>query len=218
MTVIVSILSDSLGLPRGGAQPSARRQTWPALVTHGAEIDDVLHIGIGGATVTQLAGQLSYALASSPAVLVVQCGIVDCAPRALRLWERTALQHMPGGRRLSRIIEKRARGLRRIRDIAFTAPEVFRRTCASVVDRADATQVLWIGIVDAGDEAQVPGIRARIRAYNDILRATVAHRFVDVSSMPAEGVCADHHHLTPVGHAFVADVVLARISALKSSA
>lgn len=210
MSFTIAALTDSLGLPRGGAEPTTARQTWPTLLR--AAVDDVVHIGIGGATVTQLSGQLPYALASSPNLVIVQAGIVDCAPRALRLWERTALQQIPGGRRLSRVIEKRSRLLRRLRNIAFTAPDTFRDTCAAMKTRVGSGSIWWIGIVDAGDEAQVPGIRRRIATYNDILRTTFAERFVDVSAMPATGVCADHHHLTSTGHAFVASTLLGRLA------
>jgi lysophospholipase L1-like esterase len=215
MSFLIAALTDSLGLPRGGAEPTTARQTWPMLLR--AAVDDVVHIGIGGATVTQLSGQLPYALSSSPDLVIVQAGIVDCAPRALRLWERTALQQLPGGRRISRVIEKRARLLRRVRNIAFTAPDTFRETCAAMKTRAGASALWWVGIVDAGDEAQVPGIRRRIAAYNDILRTTFADRFIDVSAMPDSGVCADHHHLTSTGHAFVARTLLDRLAMIRAA-
>lgn len=218
MPVSIAALTDSLGLPRGGSEATPPRQTWPALLRESVLVDDVTHVGIGGATVTQLAGQLSYAIAAVPDVLVVQCGIVDCAPRALRQWERQALQQVPGGRRVARAIEKRAVLLRRWRDIAFTSPSTFRDTCRTIVARAGASRPLWVGIVDAGDEARVPGIRARIRSYNGILRDTVGTGFVDVGDMPVDGVCADHHHLTAAGHAFVATKLLERIAAHASPA
>lgn len=218
--VVLGLLTDSLGLPRATPSLVHPKQTWPSLlrgdVKDGVSVDDVVHIGIGGATVHQLSSQLAYALASAPDALVVQCGIVDCAPRALRRWERDALARVPGGKRVAKLVEQNARALRRLRDVAFTPPAAFSTAVRAMRDKAKPARLLWVGIAPASAEYEraVPGITARVRSYNGLLQAALGADYVDVDGLGAVddgGLCADHHHLTVGGHAFVAERVRARL-------
>jgi hypothetical protein len=229
--VTLAVLSDSLGLPRATPAMVTPKQTWPVLlraaggvdvvdVVAGREaiaVEDVVHIGIGGATVHQLQSQLGYGTACAPNAVVVQCGIVDCAPRALRRWERDALARVPGGKRVAKLVENNARQLRAWRDVAFTPPEAFAAAVTAMRDKAQPAPLLWVGIAPASAdyERAVPGIQARVQRYNALLSRVLGDRYVDVDGLLGVadgGLCADHHHLTAGGHAFVAQRVRSRLN------
>ena len=209
----VALLTDSLALPRREPERVALSDTWPALLRQQPGIGDVVHIGIGGATVHQLLGQTGYARGCDPDVVVVQCGIVDCAPRTLKRWEKDQLSRLPGGRRVGKLIEKNARALRGARDIAFTPPARFAAAVVDVVEKAKPARVLWLAIAPASAayERQVPGIGARVTQYNGLLRAALGDGFVDLAQLPSTGLCSDHHHLAAAGHAFVLQQLMLKL-------
>ena len=75
----ILILTDSLGLPRFEPEPCFFEETWPILLK---EIYSNIHqVSIGAATSQIILKQVNYQKAFNPDLVILQVGIVDCAPR-----------------------------------------------------------------------------------------------------------------------------------------
>lgn len=74
----VLILSDSLALARTKPEICLYEDTYPAFLKKGFEVHQV---SIGGATSADLLKQVHYHKSFNPDVVILQVGIVDCAPR-----------------------------------------------------------------------------------------------------------------------------------------
>lgn len=76
------ILTDSLSLPRVFPEKCKFEDTYPYLLRRmGLHVHQV---SIGGATSDTLVSQLHYHLPFNPKIIILQVGIVDCAPRFAR--------------------------------------------------------------------------------------------------------------------------------------
>lgn len=91
------IFTDSLGLPREKPEIVEYNQTWVNLLKANFEI---LVFSFGGGTVDQMYSQIAYLKMFNPDFVIVQSGIVDCAPRALKQYE---LEIIKRSRLLSKI-------------------------------------------------------------------------------------------------------------------
>src|SRR5688500_17972440 len=85
----ILIITDSLGLPRAVPEVCSYEQTWPFLLNNAGY--QIHQVSIGGATVSELYRQLEYHYLFLPDLVIVQSGIVDCAPRALGKFESLLL-------------------------------------------------------------------------------------------------------------------------------
>ena len=82
----VLVISDSLGLPRENPDGIIYYEnSWPYLLK---EKFDVIHLGIGGASIDQLVSQAGYYRFANPDFVILQSGIVDCAPRTMTKKEK----------------------------------------------------------------------------------------------------------------------------------
>jgi len=205
-------LTDSLALPRKYRTCTVTwDETYVRLLARARPSDEFLHAGIGGATIHELFLQLDYYVHSYPDVVVLHCGIVDCAPRALRRWE---LQ-IAGKLGLYRAIKPFSVPLRRYRKIQYTSPARFSETLQAIRARFPGKPVAAIGILPPrpGHEALVPGVGARIRAYNAILAASTD--FIDTSDFPDEGMIEDFVHMNAAGHRVIFEKVHAALDRLR---
>ena len=81
----ILLLSDSIALPRVRPEKVTFEETYPNLLRQkGFKIHQV---SIGGATSTTLLSQLHYHIHFSPDIVILQVGIVDCAPRFANKYE-----------------------------------------------------------------------------------------------------------------------------------
>ena len=85
----ILVFSDSLGLPRNTPQAVNWEETWVQLLS---KIYCVEYCAIGGAKVSDLSRQISYYKIFNPDIVIVQSGIVDCAPRALTEFEKQIIE------------------------------------------------------------------------------------------------------------------------------
>ena len=210
----VLILSDSLALPRGGAEAAVAEQTWPFLLRATYPHVYFHQLSIGGGTIRELRGQVAYLRYLYPELIIVQQGIVDCAPRSLRKTEQFFVsEYRLAHKAASRVLPRIAPFLRRLRRIVATRQDDFAHEIGVIDGFFDDTPVFWIGIMQARAEYErrVPGIGRNIEVYNRILRQQARERFVEMSGMPDEGVMSDHHHLNEVGHDFVFEGVKQKV-------
>lgn len=195
----VLILTDSLAFPRSEPEVVSYEQTWVALLKRRFPEIDFVHCGRGGATIEDLFKHSAYYHSTiKPALVLVQSGIVDCAPRALSVIEQQVLQRLPiFGSMLLALVRKNAARLRRWRDMSYTSLASYE-AWVQAFERLYAN-VYWIGIMpaDAEYESRVQGIAAAVKRYNGVLRC---RNYISTTDFSSRDMMSDHHHLNADGH------------------
>jgi hypothetical protein len=208
----VLVITDSLGFPRADPEHVAYSATYIAQLKAALPECDIIHQGYGGATIGELYKRTSYFHRTvQPDLVIMQTGIVDCAPRALRVVEQQILSRLPLlGPLAIRLTKKYSRALRRWRGLTYTPLAAF----AEQMTRFEQLypRLCWIEILPATPayEAKLDGIGANIAAYNAVLRRA---RTVATSDFTEADVMSDFHHLSAAGHHKLAQRLLALLRA-----
>lgn len=200
----ILVFSDSLSLPRSQPETCLHEQTWPELLRKKGY--EVCLSAIGGATVKDLLKQTFYFQDRRYFdLVVVQCGIVDCAPRFAKRWELKILQSLGkfgswGMKLLNR------KSIRNLRKLTYTSEKNYREGIQRLENAFD-TPVVFVEILPASSsyETQLPGVSKNIEVFNTILRS---RRHISMKDIPTNGIMSDHHHLSAEGHAYLADRIL----------
>jgi len=206
------VLGDSLTLPRNTPEACAYEQTWPVLLKQFYEVHQV---SIGGGTVRDIYRQIEYHIAFKPDYVILQSGIVDCAPRALSAFELEVLNKIWLTRKLVLpFVKQNTHFLRKWRNKKYSNPNVYRDFLVKIKKRFSEADVYALGILPGNIEYErtVPGINDSISLYNRLLRDTFAERFISLDNIDANGVMSDHIHLNKLGHEFVFHSVKARLN------
>lgn len=235
--LLIRIYGDSLSLPRasGGI---GYRQTYCEMLAEGIR-DRFPMLALscynrsgGGLTVTALHERYqhdcNYFGAQQHQVLVVQCGVVDCAPRPIPVFLRRIIGRLPGRIRApitAFLHYARPWLLRAGLSWRLTPPYWFTqqlsRWLAHAVTQSERVYVLNIAPTVPSIAAHSPGFEQSILAYNSLIAAAVratpsdAVELIDVHEMITRGgdVSAwispsDGHHLTVKGNQLYADLIL----------
>jgi len=205
-------VTDSLAFPRKYRTCTVTwEETYIRLLAKAHPSDEFIHAGIGGATINELLLQLDYYVHAYPDVVVLHCGIVDCAPRALRKWELQVVGRLG----LYPVIKSVSTPLRRLRKVNYTSPALFEKALVAIREKFAGRPVAAIGILPSrpGHEAIVPGVGERIDAYNALLEAHTT--FIDTSDLPESGTVDDFVHLNADGHRVIYEKVNAVLARLR---
>ncbi len=208
----ILFLTDSLSLPREeNGQVVKYEETYLSILRK--EFPEMLIVdsAIGGATIWDLFRQIFYYKYFEPDLVIIQCGIVDCAPRAFTEFEKKILNRLG----------IRAKGLtsflRRYRGLKRTSRVKFEKTAIKIKNEFSNIPVYAIGILPASleYEKKVPGIENSIAIYNQILKGHF--HFIESCGFPMEGILNDHHHLNKYGHEVIADNIRSVLIKIKDS-
>lgn len=204
----ILVFSDSLSLPRQSPEVCLHFETWPELLR--AQGHEVCLCAQGGATVRDLTKQIFYFQDSAYFdAVIVQCGIVDSAPRFARRWEVKVLQRMGAiGRKFMTFLNTSR--VRKFRKITYTSPLVFQQSLLKWLN-SFACPVLFVEIlpVSTAYEQQLPGVLNNVEKFNALLRE---HDHISMRDMPDHCTMSDHHHLNKEGHAYLAARILEKIA------
>ena len=212
MTQKVVVFTDSLGLARKWPESVLLEETWPCLLRSALVNHEVHQFSMGGATSTDLLEQAQYWMHGETPVdwMIVQAGIVDCAPRAFSKREKILQQIFSV---LSRPFPTFGKfvfeSLRRYRQISYVDAKNFRCNVKKMRDLADKQQakLLWISVVGSEFYNDVlPGVDKKITVTNETLKAELGDGFVDLQ-LGDEYFMSDGHHLVAKGHRLLADHV-----------
>jgi hypothetical protein len=237
----VRVYGDSLGLPREevGVTPVdtyAERFKEAVSTARGRKVL-LYNRSRGGATIDVLRREFvadsPYFGRSTRGILIVQCGIVDCAPRPIPRWLRSAISKLPVPVRAPIVYflhHNRGRLLRLGPSWRLTSPGRFRgelqKWLATAATQVEEIFVLTIAPTTTRTEAHSPGLSASIDSYNAVVRQVVEEArppagaricLVDVhAALQAvaddQPPCVspdDGHHLTCAGHALYAALLMA---------
>jgi lysophospholipase L1-like esterase len=197
----ILILSDSLALPREKPEVCRYEQTWPQLIRNDGHM--VNQVSIGGATSADLLRQSVYHTSFHPDVVILQVGIVDCAPRFLTASEKKVLLKIPfAGKSLIRGLNKA--WVRKLRNLTYVPLVPFKANIEGILKAFQACKCLCVAIIPARKEyeTQLPGITDKIKTYNEVLERTPAG-YISLDDFPDHGVMSDHHHLNEAGHSYI---------------
>ncbi|MGE7991591.1 SGNH/GDSL hydrolase family protein [Pseudomonas sp. NPDC089554] len=212
----ILLLTDSLALGRKQPEALLLDDTWAFLLRSKLPNFEWLQLSLGGATSSDLLAQSEYWLSSRRTVswLIIQVGIVDCAPRAFsrnEIIQQKALglftRFFP---RCGKWIFER---LRKYRKVSYVKADVFRENVRAFRDVARERDIglLWIPVLGAKFyERLLPGVTQRITETNDILRQELGASVLDVS-LADECYMVDGHHLRQETHGYLAHAILKHI-------
>lgn len=212
----ILLLTDSLGVPRTAPEPLSDDACWVYRLLD--EVQGRFRVRLSmvpGLDSDQLLAMARlYHAAIAPDIVVLQVGIVDCYPRALRRGELRLVQRLPAP--LSRWIHALLRRFHaRIvawRDIRYVPPERFRRNLEAVAALFPGAsfRVLPIAPATAEYRRKNPLVEASIARYNALLAEVFGAGFLRgcyEGVEPEAVVTSDNHHLSASGHQRVLDAV-----------
>lgn len=206
------MITDSLGLPRkSGDELVPFENTWVNLLKKNY---DVHHVSIGGATIYQLYEQIKYNELFQPDLVIVQSGIVDCAPRAFKMAEKQLLASIPIIKNIfNKVAERYGKKIRNARNVTYTKPELFKLYINKIQNDFKNKPVLFVGIVPASAEYEkaVQGITKNIELFNSILKKEAGDNFIDTSVFINDHVLSDFHHLSSSGNQLLFDKISQKI-------
>ena len=234
---LLAVYGDSLAMPRA-TDGIGYAETYPETIRAGLEAAsgrsvDLYNRSRGAATIRSLYGDwakdATYFGAALSGITVIQCGIVDCAPRPTPRVVRSGVGALPRPvrqRAVQFLHDHRGDLLRAGLVWRETGPTVFSTVLRRWLLEASALigrlYVLTIAPTTADMDAHSPGLASSIKHYNQLIaeavRATAAPnvRLADVHAAilgQPEGVeryinRADGHHITREGHALYAQLIL----------
>ena len=208
---IVLFLTDSLGLPRDRQVDRVDwHETYITAVRNSRTDLEIIHIGIPAATITELVRVAQYYRSTLPAAVILQSGIVDCAPRTLTIFELEMVKRL----RIFRLVKHMKLILRKYRNVYYTKPKDFEAGIQRLKMIFPQAKIISCGILPARQayEDALPGVSRRIKEFNEILKRNT--HFIDNSDFPDFGIAADHHHLTAEGNRLVAEKVIKAVDSL----
>ncbi|MFU1858155.1 SGNH/GDSL hydrolase family protein [Sphingobacterium sp. NGMCC 1.201703] len=210
MSKRILILSDSLALPRSQPEVCSYENTWPELLK--GKGFTIHQVSFGGGTSVDLLSQVLYHKSFNPDIVILQVGIVDCAPRFMTKLELSIARKMGIlGRILIKALNRKS--IKRLRKINYVGPIEFSNNIRKICESFDRTPVFVLGILDAGEKYEkiLPGVSKRISQYNKIL--STYGLFISVEDFDRRGIMTDHHHLNEFGHRQIEKKILNNINA-----
>lgn len=213
----ILLLSDSLALARQSPESLYLEEAWPMLLREDMANVEWLQFSMGGATSSDLLAQSEYWMHARQDInwLIVQAGIVDCAPRA---FSRNELLQQKTLALFTRLFPRSGRRLfewiRRRRNVSYIGPERFRQNVQAFRDLADqrGVRLLWLPVLGAGFyEGILPGVTKKIAQTNEILQQELGCALVDIR-LSDEFFMVDGHHLRADAHRHLAQVILKHIN------
>lgn len=208
----IQIFSDSLALPRLKPTKVYYEETWPAKL---AADHTIAQYSKGGGIIKDMLDQVFYYQMFCPDIVILQMGIVDCAPRPFTLFEEQFFKLNFFTKGFKAILKRLTKPwLKNVRKVAWTKPKDFRLYCEQFKIVYPNIPVFALAILPACEEFEKlsKGITKRIAQYNAILKDVFGDYYIDTSTIPHEGIMSDFHHLTTVGHQYIYDLIQVRLS------
>jgi hypothetical protein len=234
--LLIRVYGDSLSMPRHSCGVSYFA-TYPELLRDEMEIRVPLarvalyNRSSGGASISALhhryLSDSAYFSDEDEPVLVVQCGVVDCAPRPIPTWIRRLIARLPVPLKWITVkLLHHARPFMLKSGLSFriTQLPVFESTLATWLEHAKAhfSQIFVVNIAPTVSAVEVhsPGFEASIAQYNAAIERVVGGMqggrvvLIDVyGAISGTGKVTsyvnalDGHHITTDGHKLYAALI-----------
>lgn len=197
----ILILTDSLALPRNNPENCAFEDTWPILLRKNHR--EIHQVSIGAATSSILLKQVTYQKIFNPNVVILQVGIVDCAPRFMTNRELNFTDALGVlGKSIRYLFNQK--WIRKIRNISYVKENDFKNNIIELQKKIECP-IIAIGILPASVEYEkiLPGVTKKIQLYNSILEQNFKYFVNSDEILDLNGIMTDHHHLNKRGHYFL---------------
>lgn len=198
---IFLIFTDSVALPRKHETGKILwQETYIAKIKSSYPDYEVINISIGGASIKDLRNQINYYMVLEPEVVLLQCGIVDAAPRAFGRLELEIITKL----RLLRFTKPLVSFLRKYRAHHYASPKEFEQKLIEFKRDLNPKRFLVLSILPACEayEVHLPGITKNVEVYNRILKKH-ADDYIVLDQIPKEGILSDYHHINALGQDFI---------------
>ena len=198
---IFLIFTDSVALPRKYDNGKILwQETYIAKIKAQYTNYEIINISIGGASIKDLRNQINYYMVLEPEIVLLQCGIVDAAPRAFGRLELEIITKM----RLLRFTKPFVSFLRKYRAHHYASPKEFEQKLIEFKNGLNPKRLIALSILPSCQEyeVQLPGITKYGAIYNAILKKH-ADSFVVLDEIPREGILSDYHHVNAIGQQFI---------------
>ena len=200
MKKTILIITDSVSLPRKTKRGYVK---WEDTYYNKLKLEfpryEFIYLAIGGATILDLCNQLNYYDILKPDVVILQCGIVDCCPRAFSQFEKQIIKKF----KLSRLSKPFVKFLRKYRALKYVPLAKYEAALLEIKEKLNPSHFFSLSIIKAQKkyELTLKGISKNIRDYNNILKKHT--KLIDLSSLPVEGILDDYHHINELGHDYI---------------
>ena len=204
----VLILTDSLGLPRVKPERVADTECWVYRLqdafSHVLKFRSICTPGMD--TRQLLIASRDYHQAMAPDLVVLQVGIVDCYPRALRRNELSIIIRLP--KSLSMFLHRQVRRnygyLVKWRRIQYVKLAEFKANLQSLRDLFPGSKFRIVPIAPPSSDYKVknPLIESAVANYNEALIELFGDDVLnDCYAEKGDHLfMSDHHHLNAAGH------------------
>jgi hypothetical protein len=197
----ILILTDSLGLPRFKPEVCSFENTWPVLLKNNER--NIHQVSIGAATSHVLLRQVNYQKTFKPDVVILQVGIVDCAPRFMSIKELDITGALGVFGKGIRFLFNR-KSIKKLRKISYINEANFKSNMLKMKHAFDCP-IIALGILPASSEYEntLPGVTKKIIRYNAILEQNFEHFINSNEILHINGIMTDHHHLNEKGNYYL---------------
>lgn len=208
----VLVITDSLGVPRTQPEPLTDDVCWVYRL-----LDERCHCyrfrlsTVPGLDSNQMLHMARfYHAAIQPNVIILQVGIVDCYPRALRRGELALVTRLPGP--VSRLIHAFVRRFHAVivkfRNVRYVPPGRFRQNMQALKALFPMADFVVVPVAPATLEykRKNPLVQQAIADYNQILAEEFGAGFLHAcysEEAPEAIVTTDNHHLSARGNELV---------------
>lgn len=196
----IIILTDSVALPRKHSKGLVLwEQTYIYRLRQLLRDYEIINLSIGGGSIKDIRNQINYYKVLNPTCVIMQCGIVDAAPRAFGRIEMDLIKKM----RLLRFTKPFVSLLRKYRSHHYANPIEFKKLLLEIKKEFNTPNFFTIGIVPSCEayERQLPNVTNSIDTYNRILSENSF--FISMEDMPRDGILEDYHHINELGQNFI---------------
>lgn len=199
----ILIITDSLGIPRKYPEYINETKIWCYKLQQTRQ-DNIYCLPIPNLDTNHLQSMAElYLSAYQVDIVIIQVGIVDCAPRVLTKNEVKLISRL---KILSKIIKpfikKHRNWLIKKRKITYTTRENFRKNIQKILAALTTSQTYFIPIAPSsqGFENYNNGVSVNISEYNKIIKNEA--NIINVYDLEdTEKIfMSDHHHLNECGH------------------
>lgn len=202
----VVFLTDSLSLPRDLPEKVSYEETYLYLLKEYFPNFEFIQFAFGGATINDLNKQADYIKSVNPSIVIIQSGIVDCAPRTLTRFELDFIHRIPLiSNFILKVIRKNAILIRNNRKITYTKELDFELKLNNIKNKFNDSKVYAIEIlpVSVEYEKKVPGITTNVIKYNMVLHSVFSENLIETKKFNKEEIMSDFFHLNKKGHKLI---------------
>ncbi len=213
----VLFITDSLGLPRMMPSKVKGEEVWNSILEselHSLKPNNFKFFKYlkAGLTTSEIKKELETGqiLAYEPDVVLLQIGIVDCYPRALKQYELLVISKIPIINKIFRYLIKRFYSkIIKFRNISYVSQTEFKKNLIFIKEKYKDVKILAIPIGPANINfcKKNPLIEKNINIYNSILEEIFGKQYIKNSyhNVDVEKLfLSDNHHLSLYGNQILA--------------